>query len=88
VPLAGVPWEILDEPCFKNLIQWGFFTWSRWVPGNFEGCARFLLAEYSNHAVVPRGDRDGLLGRGLDATVERGLFELDHAGLVSGVFEH
>jgi hypothetical protein len=46
------------------------------------------LGEYSDHAVVCRGDREGLLGRSLNATVERDLFELDHAGLVSGVLEH
>ncbi len=88
MPLAWLPWEILDEPRFKNPVQWGLFTWSQRVPGDFEGCVRFLLGEYSNRAVVPRGDREGLLGHGLDATIERGLFELDRTGLISGVFEH
>ncbi len=88
VPFAGVPWEILDESCLKNPVQGGLFTWSRWVPGNFEGCAKFLLGEYSNRAVVRRGDREGLLSRNLNATIERDPFELDHTGFVSSVLEH
>ncbi len=88
VPFTRVPWKILDEPCFKNPVQGGVFTWCRRVPSNFEGCARFLLGEYSNCAVVRRGDREGLLSRGLNAAIERDLFELDHVGLVSSVLEH
>jgi hypothetical protein len=48
VPLARVPWEILDEPCFKIPVQGGLFTWCRRVPCNFEGYTRFILGEYSN----------------------------------------
>jgi len=88
VPFSRVPWEILDEPCFENPVQGGLFTWCRWVLDNFEGCPGFLLGEYSNRVVVRRRDREGLLSRSLNATVGRDIFEFDHAGLVSGVFEH
>ncbi len=88
VPFFGVLWEILDESRLKNPVKGGLFAWSRRVPGNFVGCARFLLGEYSNRAVVRHGDHECLLSRSLDVTVERDLFELDHAGLVSGVFKH
>jgi len=27
VPLPWVPWEILDEPCFKDPVERGLFTW-------------------------------------------------------------
>ncbi len=88
MPLTRVPWEILDEPCFKNLVQGGLFTWCQRVPGNFEGCTKFLLGEYYNRAVVCCGDHESLLSRSLNATVDRDFFELYHAGLVSGVLEH
>jgi hypothetical protein len=38
--------------------------------------------------VVRHRDREGLLSRSLNATVGRDIFEFDHAGLVSDVFEH
>jgi hypothetical protein len=69
MPLARVPWEILNESCFKDPIQEGFFPWCRRIPGNLEGCARFLLLKNSHHAVVCRGDRVDLLRGGLDAIV-------------------
>jgi len=63
VPLSWVPWEVLNEACFKYPIQGGLLARRRRVPGDLEGCARFLLGEDSDWAVVNRGDREGLKSR-------------------------
>ncbi len=36
MPLPWVPWEVLDEPCFKDPKEKGFLTWCRRVPSYLE----------------------------------------------------
>jgi len=36
VPLPWVPWEILDEPCFKDPVEKGLLTWCRRISGHLE----------------------------------------------------
>ncbi len=43
VPLPWVPWEILDEPGFKDPMEGRFIAWSLQFLGHFEGRPRSLL---------------------------------------------
>ncbi len=88
MPLPWVPWEILDEPCFKDPVERGFLTYCQWIPGNFENCHGFFLGKDSDWVVVRRGEREHLMGRGLDAAIGHDFLEFYHVGFISGGFKH
>jgi len=82
-PMGDPGWTL-----FQKSSKGGLFTWCWRVLGNFEGCTRFFLWEYSNRAVIRHGDCESLLSHSLNVIIDRDLFEFYHAGLVSGVLEH
>ncbi len=84
MPLPWVPWEVLDEPYFKDPKERGFLTWCRRVPGYFIGCSGSFLRENSYRAVVRRGERNDLVGRGLDAAVGHDTLVFYHFGFALG----
>jgi hypothetical protein len=88
MPLPWVPWGILNEPCFKDPIERGLLTWCRQIPSNFKSCPGSFLRENSDRAVVCRGKRNDLVGRGLDATVGRDFLEFYRVGFALGGLEH
>ncbi len=88
MPLPWVPWEILDEPCFKDPVERGLLTWCRQIPGNFESCPRSFLGEDSDRAVVRHGESKNLVSCGLDAAIGRDFLEFYHVGFASGGFKH
>ncbi len=87
VPVPWVPWEILDEPCFKHPVERGLLTWCRRILGNFESCPKSFLGEDSDWVVVCHGESKNLVSRGLDAAIGRDFLEFYHVGFASGRFE-
>ncbi len=66
MPISGVPREVGNKTGLKDPVNWGFFTWWKYVLGQFERCSMAFLGEDPNRRVPLKGDDSAMRVGSLD----------------------
>ncbi len=68
MPVSGIPREVRNKTGLKDPVNWGFFTWWKYVLGQFERCSMAFLGKDLDRRVPLKGDDSAMRAGSLDSS--------------------